>query len=86
MSDIKILIDALKKEDKDVLKRELFDKGNVLADEQKLIRSEKKVMLEILRDIEKLRGRVSSEEFTFLMNKYNYINGVGEYNYLRNMF
>lgn len=76
MSDIKILIDALKKEDKDVLKRELFDKGNVLADEQKLIRSEKKVMLEILRDIEKLRGRVSSEEFTFLMNKYNYINNI----------
>lgn len=73
MSDFKILIDAIKKEDKDVLKRELFNKGNVLADEQKLIRSEKKVMSEILRDIEKLKGRVSSEEFTSLMNEYNYI-------------
>lgn len=71
MADINLLLDAIKKENKEMLTSELHNNGNVLADEQKFIRSEQKSMSSILADIEKLKGKIPSDEYSKLINEYN---------------
>lgn len=77
MSDFNLLMEAVKKENKETLIQELKNTGNVLADEQKLLRSERKSMNDILRDIEKLKERIPFDEYVKLMSEYENIeNGL----------
>ena len=76
MSDFNMLIEKFKKENKNVITQELKNKGNVLAEEQKLIRDEKKSMTNIWNELEKLKGRIDIHDYITLLNEFNCINNV----------
>lgn len=63
MGNFELLKKAFIQENKTQLKSELANKGNVLADEQKLLRAERKSMTTLYETLLRSKWKIPQEEF-----------------------